>query len=304
MFFSGNLWQKTDPTTGKPLSTNGVYVHNLAWIGNPADSKDMTTAQSVRFALAEAYNRPEIAKQLTGGLGWPVQVEYVSPKDSHWQDKWNYGYHPDNSAQILCGKDSTHPMPETTYVKDNVSAAQQKELCGNAFSTSLYAGPEFGGGQSITGDVVDAVAGYWQDLGLTVFSLKYDYATFRPGVVGRTNTIPWVTSCDLGKSALPWSAPKGAVETSLTRGGFACGYESPEIYKLYTEETQTADAQKRIDLVNQYVQYKYDQALSPGIVAIPNLEVVNPKKIKSWDMTKTLFNFPTDLWNLELQPGA
>ena len=113
-----------------------------------------------------------------------------------------------------------------------------------------------------------------------------------------------MTECDLGNTANPWADPKGAVETALTRGGFGCGYESPVIYKLYTEETHTADPKARAALVSQYVQYKYQTVLSPAVIAVPYLEVINPKKIKSWQMEKTREAFPTDYWNIELQPGA
>ena len=101
--------------------------------------------------------------------------------------------------------------------------------------------PELGGGGGFTGEVTDAIAGYWQDLGLTVFSLKYSYQTFRPTVVGRTNTIPFVTSCDKGREANPWHFPKGHVQTTLTRGGFGCGFESDDIFELYTRMATAPD---------------------------------------------------------------
>ena len=149
-------------------------------------------------------------------------------------------------------------------------------------------------------EIVDAVAGYWADLGLQVFTLKFSYVTFRPTVVGRTNTHPWVTSCDKGRESNPWHFPKGLVQTSLTRGGFGCGFEIPFVLDNYQKVATEPDEAVRNALVDEYVQFMYDEALQPGIVAVPELWVMNPTKIKGWDMGKLAAGSMGRVWQLEL----
>ena len=150
-------------------------------------------------------------------------------------------------------------------------------------------------------EVADAVAGFWQDIGLTTFSLKFSYATFRPTVVGRSNTHPWITSCDKGRESNPWHFPKGLVQTTLTRGGFACGFESPVILDLYRRMAEAPDSATATIAANEYLAYVYDQVLQPGVVAIPDAFYFNNKKIKSFKMDLAAASNLNSLWNLELQ---
>jgi hypothetical protein len=47
----------------------------------------------------------------------------------------------------------------------------------------------------------------------------------------------------------------------------------------------------------------YDQALQPGIVAVPNLWIFNTKKVKQWPMPQAAAHSLDAYWNLELQAG-
>jgi hypothetical protein len=221
-----------------------------------------------------------------------VHVEYFNASSPNWDSKYEYPYDPDEAMAIILAQDADWQRG---------SAGKDGPLGASAFEVSVYAGPELGGGGSITGEIADAVAGFWSDIGLTTFSLKFSYTTFRPTVVGRSNTHPWVTSCDKGKASNPWHFPKGLVQTSLTRGGFACGFESPVILDLYTRMAQASDTASATQAANEYLAYVYEQNLQPGIVAIPNAFYGNNKKIKNWVMAKNLSSAMTDMWTLELQ---
>ena len=303
IFFAGNLWEENSAKDGLPLIRD-TYGQDLAWIGDPADPEDMEEARSVRNALARSIDRDAINENLLAGLGRPVEVEYVSTAHSRWQDKWNYGYDPDLAGEILRGENSTWPINSdgvANYLRDEAGGSRQDQLNGNGFSVSIYAGPELQGGQGLGGEIVDAVARYWSDLGLQVATLKFPYATFRPTLVARTNTHPWVTACDKGRESNPWHFPKGLVQTSLTRGGFGCGFESPFILDSYVKQATEPDENARNQLVDAYVQYVYDEALQPGIVAVPELWVMNPIKVKSWDMGKLAAGAMGRVWELELR---
>ena len=313
IFFSGNLWEDTDAKSGEPLPPKGPFVHNHAWIGNYTGSHgdgDMEQARQVRHAMAIAVDRDAVNESLLAGLGNVVQVEYFA---------WG---HP-NYGQVQCTQEPggvyTDEAPAgtgpCTYEYDPIEAvkiiksqdakwiksANKSDILGNdTFEVSVYAGPELGGGASVTGEVADAVAGYWSDIGLSTFSLKFTYVTFRPTVVNRANVHPWITSCDKGRESNPWHFPKGLVQTSLTRGGFGCGFESPKILELYEGMASASDTAEATDFANRYLQYVYYWNLQPGVVAVPQDWFWNRNKIAAWPQDRAAASGINNLWDIEL----
>jgi peptide/nickel transport system substrate-binding protein len=292
VFFAGNLWEKVSARDGSPLDRL-TYNVDLPWIGDPDDADDMEQARLVRRALAVAIDREQANETLLSGLGKPVHVEYFNDSSPNWDSKWEYPYDPDEAIDIL------ENQITNDYYTGQVSDGSL--LNGNTFEISVYAGPELGGGQSVTGEVADAVAGFWAQIGLTTFSLKYSYQTFRPTVVGRTNTNPWITSCDKGRESNPWHFPKGLVQTSLTRGGFGCAFESPDILAFYNRMAQAADQAEATAAATEYLEYVYYWNLQPGVVAVPNDVFYNPNKIDEWVMPKSATSAIDGLWNLTLK---
>jgi len=298
VFFAGNLWEDVyagGDLKGQPLPTKATFVHDLAWIGKPGSSHgadDLEQAKTVRLALALAIDRDLVNDSLLAGLGAPVYVEYFNAASPNWDSKYEYAYDPDESVRLINSLDADY---------QGGGAGKDGPLGSNAFEISIYAGPELGGGASVTGEIADAVAGFWQDIGLTTFSLKFSYTTFRPTVVGRANTHPWITSCDKGRASNPWHFPKGLVQTSLTRGGFACGFESPVILDLYQRMAQAPDTATATAAADEYLAYVYDQVLQPGVVAVPDAFYFNNKKVKSFPMDLAAASNLNSLWNLELK---
>ena len=81
----------------------------------------------------------------------------------------------------------------------------------------------------------EAIASYWhQNLGLDVIVQSFHYRVFRPSIVGRTASIPFMNSC--GRPfPVPWDWPKGLTLSSVSRGGFSCAIESPEVAQAYVQ---------------------------------------------------------------------
>ena len=112
LYFSGNNWETESALTGEPIdiAAMGVFVHDLAWIGNPhsPDDKnnpegmdDMEQARMVRWALAMAIDRDTIIQQLTDGLAHPNYVAYIDPSNEHWKDEWLVPYDPAKAEEYL-----------------------------------------------------------------------------------------------------------------------------------------------------------------------------------------------------------
>lgn len=298
VFFAGNLWEDVyagGPNEGQDLPTKATFVHDIPWIGSPGKhgDDDMEQARLVRRALAVAIDREQVNETLIGGLGNAVHVEYFSTSSPNWDSKWEYPFDPQEASDIISGLDADYQQGSADKSDSN--------LGGNAFEVSVYAGPELGGGTAVTGEVADAVAGYWAQIGLQTFTLKFSYQTFRPTVVGRSNVHPWITSCDKGRESNPWHFPKGLVQTSLTRGGFSCGFESPEILDFYNRMATAPDQAAATQAANEYLDFVYFQNLQPGVVAVPNDVFFNPDKIASWPMGKSATSAIGDVWNLELK---
>ncbi len=301
VFFSGNLWEDVHAITGEQLPPKTPFDLDWPWIGSPGlhgggiPANDMEQARLIRRALAISIDRDQVNEVLLDGLGRPVMVTYFSTAHPNWDPKWNYPFDPEEARRIL-SDDIVADYEQGT------ADTSPENLNGNAFEVSVYAGPEFGGGGGITGEITDAVAGYWAHLGLQTFSLKFAYAVFRPTLVDRTNTIPWVASCDKGIESNPWHFPKGLVQTTLTRGGFGCGFESPEILNFYNRMANAPDIAIATQAANEYLDYVYFWNLQPGVVAVPNDVYFNPKKIAEWPMTKSASSPIDSVWDLRLQP--
>jgi len=285
VFFPGNLWETTNQLTGEKL-TYGTYLADFQWIGNPhtpndannpTGMDDMEQARLVRTALAIAVDRDQIIKFVLGGVGKPVHVEYFSTDNPLWQKKYEYPYDPKKAEELL-------------------DQAGFPRKGGVRFEIPLFVGPELGGGEGPAGEIADAVAGFWDKTGLKTKVLKYAYSVYRPGLVARTSVTPFLTSCDDGKESYPWDWPKGLVMTSLTRNGFSCGNESPEILNFYLASSKEPDREKRIKISNEYLAYAHHWAISPGYVSVPVAYFVNPNSIKAWPQhLGNSFNSPENI---------
>lgn len=294
VFFTGNLWDGVNAQTGESLietiNLSGVYARDIQWVGNPwtpDDSNnppgidDMEQARLVRTALAMAVDRDAIIEFTLEGVGVPVYVDWFSTQSPYWDNKWQYEYDPDEAERLLD------------------RAGYPRVSGGYRFELPLFVGPEVGGGEGPGGEIGDAVGGFWEKVGVKAPILKYAYAVYRPGVVGRTTVTPYLTSCDEGVETWPWDWPKGLVATTLTRGGFSCGFESPDLLAWYMQSSKEADISKRVAINNQVVEYLHHWALNPGIVSIPEARFANPKSIKEWRMQPGLaagaFNHPENI---------
>ena len=286
--FSGNLWEAEHVLFGTSLDTAAVYMRDLPWIGNPdpgdsgrcpAGCSDFEEATLVRNALARAVNRAEINQDLLYGLGHPVHLNQFSPNNPNWQSRWEYPYDPEQAGTLL--DEAGYPMKdgERRYFRE----------------IPLYVPiPTIDGYQ----EIADAIAGYWEDIGVRTAVQKYTYFVYRPGIVARATTMPWVTQCDDGRSTWPWNWPKSADHTSLTRGGFGCGIEIPEVADTWVAVVTEPNPAKQIELNNALADYLYEQAVSFGVVGVPQPITYNPNKIASWPMDPALFttwNNPEDI---------
>ena len=274
VFFAGNLWAENHHITGEPLERLQVFVHDIPWIGNPLrpddgnnpdGMNDMDQARLVREALAVAIDRELINEQILGGLGFPAFIEYFGSTQPEFKEEYKYQYSPARAKELLA--EAGFP---------------------NGFSMPFYIGPEFGGGQGLNGEIGDAVAGFWDAIGVKTEVLKYAYQVWRPSVVGRSQTTPWITNCGFGKANYPWHWPRGLQMTSRTRGAFGCGFELPFVADRFVKVASEPDPEKRKLMNTEIAEYLRHWNMAVGVVAVPGQIVYNPSSISEWEMTATI----------------
>jgi ABC-type transport system substrate-binding protein len=259
--FAGNLWEETD-RNGATLTRDGLKPE-LPWLADPTDAADMESARLVRWALSMSIDRQELADVLTAGLGWPHGIAFFNTRMPQYQDKWDVDFDVDAAKDMLA---------EAGY--------------GDGFSIQIF-------GESnnrLRAETAEAIGAMWaQNLGLDVEVLSTDYSTtWRPGLVARQHSIPFINSCDDGRFPRPWDWPVGLTTSSLSRGGFSCAFESELIRDKWLESAATADLNGRIAITNEVADYVHNWMLIPGTVTIPVLLVYNPKSMRSWNMRPSL----------------
>ncbi|MSQ08582.1 MAG: ABC transporter substrate-binding protein [Dehalococcoidia bacterium] len=258
--FGGNLWETRNANTGDPLLRPGLDS-SKPWIGDPVSGTSLERATMVRKALSMALDRETLNDMLAAGLGWPSYIAMFNPRMPQYQTKWNMPYDPAGAKKLLA--EAGYPA---------------------GFKISIFGENS----NQIRADMAKAVSGYWQKLGLDVTVESYAYATWRPHLVNRTASIPFINSCDDGRFPRPWDWAAGRTLTSLSRGGFSCGVESPFIAESWLKASSEPDIQKRLAINNSVGQYLYDTQLVPSIITIPVVVVYNPAAIKEWKMHPSL----------------
>ena len=272
VMFAGNLWETNHPTTGDALEIV-TYTHDLPWLGNPhkpddgnnpAGMNDMDQARLVRTALAMSIDRDLINEAVIGGVGWPVEIPYFDINHPDWdQERWGVGYDPDMAEALLD------------------QAGYPRGADGNRFKIAMFAWPV----GHFYGDIGDAIAQFWEEIGVDVDVLHYEYTVFRPTLVGRSATQAWTDTGPLENFATtPWDFPRGIQMSVIARGGKSHGLEFPEATANYKAVSAEPDRAARIELNKGFADFLRHWLPGFGVVAAPSLIVYNPNSIGSWDM--------------------
>jgi ABC-type transport system substrate-binding protein len=216
----------------------------------------MERARKVRWALALAIDREGINKGLLAGLGNNCYLNQVSIKPKGWNDKWKIPYDPARARQLL---------KEAGYEK--------------GFEAEMWVDP-----QDLRSELGDAIAGLWAaDLNVKIALDRVVFLKFRPTLVQRTTTVLNISWGDEGRAGFPVHWPKGFQGSAWTRGGWGPGFEDPVYAQTFQKMTYELDVDKRQKMGEEWLQYQYDQMLSPCIVEQPIYPLYNAQKVK-WDV--------------------
>jgi ABC-type transport system substrate-binding protein len=72
--------------------------------------------------------------------------------------------------------------------------------------------------------------------------------------------------------------------TSITRGGFGCHMEIPEVLDIYRKVLKEPDLLKRVELNNQMADFLWQWMPKTGVVDVLTYIIYNPKSVAEWKM--------------------
>jgi ABC-type transport system substrate-binding protein len=267
IFWGGNYWETHDPRTGEALPPIGLtYDPNVPWavvvpVADPMTVDErMEKARMVRWAMSLAIDRSLVNETLMDGLAWPEYMWSASVIQPEWQDRWLIPYDTSRAEQLL---------DEAGYPRGSD---------GVRFNVDI-----FRSGVNV-GAISDAVAGFWDEVGIRTTVDKSSYATVRPSLVARS--FVKINIQGIGETATnrPFDWPKGGEMTSLGRGGFGPGVEVAEITQSIIDTGAEPDRLKRVEINTALIDYMHHMMQGSAVVSLPDLIMFNSKAIESWPM--------------------
>ena len=115
------------------------------------------------------------------------------------------------------------------------------------------------------------------------------YSSFRPSIVTRSANHPWISGCNYGRN-LPADWPRGSLSSSLSRGGFSCGFEAVEFAEAFVKAGLEPDRVKRIQINKGLVDFMNHWQLAIGTIEVPGIWAQGPDNVVSWDLRRCCKN--------------
>jgi len=250
---------------GQCLPTREAYDPNCPWA-----QKDAPRALKVRKAMSLAINKQEIIDYILKGKGVQVPVHIYAPGGQYTDPAWKpYPYDPKEAKRLLA--EAGYPNGFEKPIKIYLYSYQ---------------------GRTEMADVGEAVAQYWEKIGLKVVRQQIDIGTWRDIYYSRSKGVQWSTYV-LGST--PYVEPALWYHAcALTTGRVHQLFEGPEIDKLTlacAKETNLEARKKKNLALGQYV---YDNYLASPLAMKDGLWGAS-SKIAGWSLN----NLNSYLHNLE-----
>ena len=109
------------------------------------------------------------------------------------------------------------------------------------------------------------------------------YSTYRPSLVARTSSEPFVGCGDDANTSMPYDWARGFVMSSWSDGGYGVGMEIPWAAKNYAEVALMTDKALRSSTNEAFAMKGIENALCIGIVHEPVGTVQNPDLIAAYE---------------------
>ncbi len=208
------------------------------WWADPADKKAWEKALKVRKALNLAVNKQEIIDTLFLGKATPYGCAFFWPEQPGWDPAWKpYPYDPKQAKQLLA---------EAGYP--------------NGFEVTMLLLKH--SGRPEAPDLGEAVAMYWEQVGIRVKRVPMDFATLRPQMYARKVDACWIYGMPY------YSEPIIDIQSELPVGDqpyprvYLTGVDNEVLWGLARAAFAELDFDKRCKLIRKWGQYYYDNYFS------------------------------------------
>ena len=255
-FYGQTYMPARDGDTGKPNVQGEMwpnYNPDLPWVSSKSDitSPEWATARTVRLAMSIAIDREAIVKNMLQGFGRPITLkDWMGFEDRLPSPEEAWPYDPARAKILLAeaGYPDGFKATLTTAIR---GAPSEVESC-------------------------EAVAQYWDAIGIDVNFQRVPYGTYRPTAVART--YEGMSCHNVG----PRLSPIQGMASFLNSGNFSWGSEHPITEELIPLAQKSVMAADRIKYEDQIAEFYLDEVFGQtGLYAVDNVWPVGPK-IAPW----------------------
>ena len=236
-----------------PLTTkSNVFDPKVPWWADYRNSKEWERAKNVRKAMTLAINRKEILDTILLGKGALFGASHFWPNSPGNDPRWSTNpYDPAEAKRLLA--EAGYPNGfEVTMVLLKHSGRPEAPLLG------------------------EAVAMYWEKIGLKVKRLPEDFTTLRPRMFARKVKECWVFG-------LGWETEPiiGLAISGRSKSQYFTEAEHPWTDEMISKVSAEMDSKKRHEMTRQIGQFSYENYLTIPLVAKENVWAVS-KRVGDW----------------------
>ena len=223
-----------------------------AWVSCDEDTSSQAWANAVmvKKAMSVAIDRQTIVDTLLSGFGNPIALRDWMGHEGKADPRWEFPFDPDVARQLLA--DAGYP---------------------DGFSITLT--PAIRGAPAEV-EACEAVAQYWEDIGISVKIQNVPYATIRPSLI--TRQYQGVTCHTVGPRLTPVIGASNYVNQST----FSYGTEHPDFQVMVTDALQEVDPAKLAQKEKDAYGWFFDNVMGFGIYAFDGIWPVGPKLDPEW----------------------
>lgn len=231
------------------------YKHldaNNAWVSADPDpnSVEWANAVKVKRAMAISINREAIVDTLLSGFGQVLYMRDWMGHDAKADPRWTFEYDPEAAKQLLV--EAGYPDGFTITLTPAIRGAPAEvEAC-------------------------EAVAQYWEDIGIDVKIQNVPYATIRPELI--TRKYQGVTCHTVSQRLTPVIGASNYVKKST----FSYGTEHPWMEEHITDALSEVDPSKLGKKEKEVYSWMYDNVMSFALYAHDGIWPVGSRLDPEW----------------------
>jgi ABC-type transport system substrate-binding protein len=270
---TGNWWEDNRYYDDKVLERE---TSDKAWVSDTNSGDDYEAARLVRIGLAHAIDRQALVDSILDGWGdGPMYFAY-QPPNAHPITQSHAGDYVDPSKGGDGGAGGWAYPLDYDLGKEFITAGGFPD----GFDMSnVWTGPP-----GLTQELMTAIGGIWAtELGVNVTLNNSVYSTYRPGLVARTTSEPFVGCGDDANTSMPYDWARGFVMSSWSDGGYGVGMEIPFAAKNYAEVALMTDKELRNAANEAFSEKGIENALCIGLVHEPVGTLQNPDLVAAYE---------------------